>query len=466
MAVFTLRTILAYLYIYPRLTLNPATAEKPNVILISVDTLAANHLGTYGYNRDTSPNIDKFAAENTVFDNAYTPVPCTAPSYASLLTGLYPSTHNSFSTPLDAKYTTLAQSFKNVGYNTAGIVSTGMLADNIGGLGRGFDTYDGIDQKDVRAGKNNTYGVNGDTMALQKGQRTTDEASAWLKNNSNNKFFLFLQYVDPHLPYGQDVPYKDKYVTDDTNNTLSNPDRQQDAYYKNSPTPEETTYLRDKYDENVSYLDNQLGKLLDQIKSQGLYDNSIIILTADHGESFDHNTLGHCWRLYDSTVQVPLIVHQPKVTPIVKRVADDVSLIDIYPTLSARLGFKPNKYNFDGVDLSPALNNTKLARESVYSMSNALSKGGGGELPHQTLFIGLLYMQISGNDRVIYNQNSGTTEEYNTGNDPGELTNIFNTSVKSSYEKLMLWIANHPLGDNTVKLNDEKYKTLQGLGYL
>ncbi len=457
--------VLGGLFTYDELRPNHASATSPNVILISVDTLAANHLGTYGYKRDTSPNIDKFTSENILFNNAFTPVPCTAPSYASLFTGLYPTTHNSYYKQLDKKYTTLAESFKKVNYNTAGFISNGILENEHGGLGRGFDTYDGINKLDTRDNINNTYGVYGN-KSLQKGERTTEQANDWLSRNTRDKFFLFVQYMDPHLPYGQDEPFKDKFVTDNKDNPLSNPDRQQDKNYANNPTPEENQYLMDKYDENIAYVDFQIGKLLDQIKSQGLYENSIIILTADHGESFDHGVLGHCWQVFDATVKIPLIIHEPGNTIVGTRVNDVVSLIDIYPTLSGLIGFKPTSQSFEGIDISPALRGEKLTRQEIYSVSNALPAEKDSSFLEKSKLSGRLFKRVTENDRVIYNQNSGKATAFDINKDPGETIKLLPDNLQGAYEELLLWATKHPFAENIIRQSDRRFKELQGLGYL
>ena len=457
-------------------TKKQASISSPNVILISVDTLSAKHLGVYGYERDTTPNIDAFAKKSTVYENAFTPVPCTGPSYASLFTGLNPATHASFVSTLNKKFTTLASNFKQLNYSTAAIYSNALLNNNISGLARGFDTYDGPDQTDVRAGRDNTYGLNGEKLAFQKGNRTTEEATKWLQKNDANQFFLFVQYVDPHLPYGQEAPFKDKYVEGDKENPLSDPSLQLKAIDKLTANSEDTAYLRDKYDENVAYVDQQIGELLKQIEARDLDKNTVIILTADHGESFENDTLGHCWRLYDSSIKIPMIIYDPRETNS-KSVDSNVTLLDIYPTLSKRVGFGPLSYDLNGIDINTSPKNIKDSRESIYVVSNPLSTNPANpnrpredstsqEIGPFGKFIGQLYGQITGTKRIIYNQNSGKTEAYDTSNDPGELNNIIGKISSEYKEKLLLWISKNPLPSETETQSDLKYKTLQGLGYL
>ncbi len=471
-ALVVLGLITCGVLIYPRLKLNPASKTSPNVILISVDTLSAEHLGIYGYDRNTTPNIDALAKQGVLFENAFTPVPCTAPSYASLMTGLYPTTHGSFTSPLSTKFTTLASSFKNVGYNTAGIVSTGMLNNDIGDLGRGFNYYDGVDQTDDRTNPNNTYGLDGDIYAFQRGSRTTEEASSWLNKNSQNKFFLFVQYVDPHSPYGEAAPFKDEYVTGDKNNPLSDGDLQASTIRSGKASPADTDYLRAKYDENVNYADYYIGKLLDQVKAQGLDKNTIIILTADHGESFSNDTLGHCNQLFDSTIKIPLIYYDPTITK-AETVNTDVSLVDVYPTLAKRIGFKSLNYGFDGLDLSSAINGEALARKSIYTITNPSSSAAmaakfdnGADDNSPGTYVGQLFGQVTNEFRVINNQNSGNSMAYNVKIDPGEINNIFTTIGNELKNELQEWMAKNPLPAEQIKLNGERYNKYKAEGQL
>lgn len=460
----TLGLFLLFIFLYPWLKPNPASASSPNVILISVDTLRADHMGVYGYERDTTPNIDKLALASTVFERAYTPVPCTDTSYASLFSGLYPQTTASIDEKLDTKYTTITQGLKGIGYRTAGFFSNAILANEHSGLARGFDTYDGINVQDQRANRDNTYGFDSTQLDFQRASRTTEEAGKWLQKNDKNKFFLFVQYVDPHLPYGEKDPsFKDKYVTGDKDNPLSDPNLQPaNQHQAEPPSQADLTYLTDRYDENISYTDYYIGKLLDQIKDQGLMENSIIIFTADHGENFEPTNRGHCYRLNETSIHIPLIVHDPLKST--KRVSDNVSLIDVYPTLVDRVGMKPVKYLLEGMSLKPALDGEKIVRDSLYFLSRPAPADRQNVLKSE--FIGQLYSVLSGTKKVVYNEQSGKQEAFDLQKDPKEQNNIFETIDKSYYEKLMLWVSNNPLSERNTNIDQNRYNTLKGLGYL
>lgn len=455
---------------------NPASAESPNIILISVGSLQASHLGAYGYSRTTSPNIDKFASESVVFENAFTPATCTTPSYASLFTGLYPQKHESFSKPLENRFTTMAETLQQNGYKTAGFVSAQILSDIYSGLAQGFDTYDGVDQADTRDNRSNTYGSGELTTDFQRAERTTEETVNWLAQNDKKKFFLFAQYNDPHYPYGESAPFTDKFVQGNKDNPLKDPDLQTIAKDSNNSSPEDLAYLSDKYDENIAYADFYIGKLLDEIRARGLYDNSLIIVTSNHGESFDHNYLTSCWRVYDSTIKIPLIIHDPaQKQNDQKRVKDPVTLLDIYPTILSRVKLAAAA-TLDGLDLGPTLKGESLNRDGVFSISNSFGESGQAKpmamsnpedkFLKRNTFVGQLYAYASGNTRVILNGNSGKKEIYDISTDPGQTDNLVDSANPKYLDKLLAWIENNPLPDVFLKSNQKVFEEDRLLGII
>jgi arylsulfatase A-like enzyme len=456
----------------------PATKDYPNIILISVDTLRADHLGTYGYEKNTSPNIDAFAKNNFVFKNAHTPIPCTYPSYTSLFTGVYPNKHQDFGTS-DKKisytektgYKTLTEKLKDNGYNTAAYVSSALINPQNNDISRGFQLYDGVDSDDKVESKDSAVINNNKTYVAQSAERTTEQVTGWLNKNENikNKFFLFVHYVDPHWPYGQDEPFADKFGTV-SDNKIFNTELQKDLILNNSASPEQIESLINLYDEDIAYTDHHLGVLLNEIKAKNLDKNSIIIITADHGESFDHNALGHCMRLYQSEVNIPLIYHDPVMSGgVLDQGSEPVSLIDIYPTLMARLKIDAGS-GLDGVDIGKLMRGEKLNRSNVYAITlppwpeyfrlQEVTKG------HAPRFLGQLYGSISDNQKIIYNEISGKSEAYNLKDDYQEKYNISEQIDRSSLEKLILWINKNPLKEVDTPYSKEFYKNLQSLGYL
>ncbi len=274
-----------------------STVARPNVVLITIDTLRHDHLGCTGHETVQTPNIDKLASEGVLFEQALSSSPTTLPSHASLLTGTYPFVHgarNNGNFVLSEENVTLAEILRKHGYANAAFVGSFVL-DSQFGLDQGFDTYN-----------DNMAGGSGERMFLYEERPAglvTDAALAWLRMNGDKKFFVWLHYYDPHVTYDPPPPYAERYA--------DNP-----------------------YVGEIAYTDSRIGVLLDALEEMGLLDNSIVVLTSDHGESLgEHGESTHGIFIYDSTLRVPLILRFPPSLPGKKRIPALVRLIDVMPTL-------------------------------------------------------------------------------------------------------------------------------------
>jgi arylsulfatase A-like enzyme/Flp pilus assembly protein TadD len=255
----------------------PSTrTPAPNVILITIDTIRADHLGCYGYKNIQTPTIDALSRDAVVFDRAISQVPLTWPSHATILTGLYPfqnGVQDFTGQPLDARFRSVAQAFKQRGYATGAVVSAFVL-DRSWGLARGFDFYD--DAFAPEAFANRDLG-----LVDRRAGESVDHALTWLKKNPHRPFFFWLHLYDPHSPYDPPEPYRSQYQG----------------------------HL---YDGEIAYADHELGRLMDWLKRNHLYDSSLIVFLSDHGESLgEHGEHEHGFFVYNSTVHVPLIVKPP-----------------------------------------------------------------------------------------------------------------------------------------------------------
>jgi len=251
----------------------PAVPSRPNVILITIDTVRADHLGCYGAKNIDTPTLDSLARDGVVFERAVSQVPLTWPSHAVILTGMYPfqnGVQDFTGQPLDAKFRSVAQAFKQHGYATGAVVSAFVL-DRSWGLARGFDYYD--DAFAPEAFANRDLG-----LVDRRAGESVDRALAWLKKNPRRPFFFWLHLYDPHSPYDPPEPFR-------------------------------TQYQGHLYDGEIAYADHELGRLVAWLKQARLYDSSMILMASDHGESLgEHGEHEHGFFIYNATVHVPLIV--------------------------------------------------------------------------------------------------------------------------------------------------------------
>jgi arylsulfatase A-like enzyme/Flp pilus assembly protein TadD len=262
------------------LTLAPAwaaaTKPRPNVVLITIDTLRADHLGCYGYKEVQTPTIDALAREGVLFQRAIAQVPLTWPSHAAILTGTYPfqnGVQDFTGQPLAPQIRSIAQAFQQRGYATGAVVSAFVL-DRSWGLSRGFDFYDDAFSAATFASKD--IGL----VDRRAGESVT-HALEWLKKTSRRPFFLRLHLYDPHNPYDPPAPYGEQY--------------------RGHP-----------YDGEIAYTDHELGRLIAWLKKSQVYGNTAIALLSDHGESLgEHGEAEHGFFIYNSTVRVPLVVKPP-----------------------------------------------------------------------------------------------------------------------------------------------------------
>jgi len=278
-----------------------APTAAPNVVVITIDTLRADHLGCYGDKAIKTPNIDALAQDGIRFERAYTPVPVTLPAHSALFTGTYPlrsGMHDFADNKLAPSQPTLASVLKDNGYATGAVIGSAVL-DSRFGLNHGFDFYyDHFDFSRLQESNLDEMERPGDAVA--------DRALDWLDKNYQKKFFLWMHLYDPHYPYRPPSPYSEEY--------------------KDRP-----------YDGEIAFADSQVGRLIRELKEKGIYRNTVIVLTGDHGESLgEHGEKTHGFFIYNATLHIPVMIHMPD-GPTAKTVADLVSLTDLMPTVLAFL---------------------------------------------------------------------------------------------------------------------------------
>jgi arylsulfatase A-like enzyme/Tfp pilus assembly protein PilF len=307
----------------------PPPSQFPDapVVLVSIDTLRADHLPLYGYAVGTTPNLDRLGREGIVFEDVYSHCPLTLPAHASMLTGLLPPHHgvrDNIGFQLAPDHATLATRFRGAGFHTGGAVSAYVLRQATG-IGQGFDFYD--DAIEVEGGTESIGNLQRD------GAITVEALSHWIGGQGGARFFAFLHLYEPHSPY--------------------------------TPPPRHQGHAL-AYDGEIAYADELVGRLLDALQKSGLYDRAIIAVTSDHGEGLgDHGEAEHGIFLYREEVHVPLIVRLPHGLRGGTRVPGTVAQSDLAPTLLDLAGVPGT--GFDGVSLRETMAAPATAGHSVYS---------------------------------------------------------------------------------------------------
>jgi arylsulfatase A-like enzyme/Flp pilus assembly protein TadD len=273
-------------------------ARPARIVLITIDTLRADRLECYGYARGSSPNLSRLAREGVLFRNAVTAVPLTLPAHCSLFTGAYPVAHgvrDQSGFALQPRTETLASRLKALGYATGAFVGAFVL-DSRFGLGQGFDFYyDRFDSTRSKAGEPEALERRAEVVAR--------EAERWMEERSGGRFFAWLHFYDPHAPYAPPEPFRSRHAAD-------------------------------PYAGEIAYCDSVTGSLLDFLRKRGWYDDSLVIVVADHGEDLgDHGENTHGLFLYDATLRVPLLVKLPQGRYAGKTVVEQVRTIDIMPSV-------------------------------------------------------------------------------------------------------------------------------------
>jgi arylsulfatase A-like enzyme len=397
----------------------PPHAASPNIVLIVLDTVRADHLSVYGYGRNTTPNLAQFAKNATLYARAYAPANMTLPSHASLFTGLYASEHTAhydegwpIGRPLPARALTAAELLSARGYATACIAANGYL-------GEGFGLDQGFQHDDVRAPWM-PYGLASDfylrsriaavasrviklprrrRLLSRGGEEITDLAIAYLDRTTGKRrpFFLVLNYCDAHHPYIPPEPYDTMFPGHDAAQPVELEDGLLAAFTTGNPkiTPRERAHLLSQYDGAIAFLDREVARVITALRERGAYDHTLIIVLSDHGESFgEHGVITHGLTNYDHETRVPLIVKEPGQTA-GSVVAAPVSLLHIWPLLSS------------------------MPPPSVIITESFPMRGPGATLPSRRAGTA----KIDGMLKTIVNVN-GSVESYDLAADPGETHNL------------------------------------------
>jgi arylsulfatase A-like enzyme len=419
-----------------------------NVILITIDALRPDHLGCYGYERNTSPNIDRLAKEGILFKNAVAQASWTLPSFVSILTSLYPIKHqvDESNKRLSTKLVTLPEILRKNGYVTMAFVSQTPHLHRLYGLNRGFDLYK-FDPTGKASAQN-------DVVISWLG---------WLEKNYRGKFFLMIHYFDPHISYSPPRPFNEIFLNDSLyeKNHLVAPKINDGPWNGTGGIPKvaakdnitNLNYYISQYDGEIRYTDTYIGKLLEEINRLNLTNRTIVIVTADHGESLgEHNSyFKHGDFVYDTLIKVPLIIRIGKKS-IVKLVKSQAESIDITPTILDILNIQFNE-TIDGESMIPLIFEPKRDSEAFSETDK--------------------FKSIRTNEwKYIHNFDNNSGELYNLKKDPKELKNVINEEpeiAEKLRKKLFKWMAeavNKSVEPEKAEIDEETKERLRSLGYL
>jgi len=335
-------------------------SKRPNIIVLTVDTLRADHMALYGYHRDTMPAIEAFAKTAVVFDQAVVSRGNTRASYASMLTALYPFRHGIYNNNvvLHDNFKTLPEILKSAGYHTAGFVSNFVLVGELSGCDQGFDIYD--DRTEDREINRPNY--------ERSAAGTLKAILEWLGTDPPQPFCLFTNFIDPHGPYLPPEKFRNMYKSGkkkilDQKKIFS--------YQRVNDSFNYYDYV-DRYDGEVRYVDEALGELIEVLKSKGLWDDALVIFLSDHGESLgEHGVFfEHQYFVFEETVRVPLAIRLPpdqenQSAPLSRRVSNLGSPMDLMPTILDYLDIS-FKGKIDGESLLPVLSSTEDNKRMIF----------------------------------------------------------------------------------------------------
>ena len=443
----------AVILIYAWPLLDRPAKDSPNVIFVVVDTLRADHLGFAGYSRPTSPHLDRLAAASITFDNAFTQAPWTSPSVASFLTSKYPGTLGYADSKDPAKIeddaTLLAEILAEHGYQTHAIVSHTYAGSRLG-FDQGMSTFDEDDAQ-------GPLHISSPSV--------TDKAIALLGQiQSEAPWFLFLHYFDPHFSYilhdeyDFDPEYQGEIESGAPYGSLIERARERKF------SERDIHHLRALYDSEIRFTDRHIGRLLQSLQDQKLYDDTLIVFTADHGEAFldrKDRWIGHGKTLFRELTHVPLTIKLPAGEGAGTRVATPVGLVDIVPSLLDALGLPtPRNSGFEGRALPLATPEalTQLEAEPIFAETMARKRW--------------LQSVIHGRWKLIANRQTGNLRLFDLETDPGERRNLATSDTQTAdrlAKTLRAWsarMATERREGAKPSFSDEEIERLRALGYL
>ena len=436
------------------------TQDSFNLILISVDTLRADRLGIYGYEQQTSPSLDQWAKKGVVFTNAYTAIPFTYPSFASLMTGVDPfKSHifnnfkNNMKVPDDKK--TIAEILKDNKFVTGAFFTNFVLLNKNSNLKKGFDIY-----KYNKAWNSRDEGYT----------NLVKDSMDWMEGIKNNRFFLWVHFSDPHIPYDPPDDLKCKFNSAEcsaTNDLKTVRSIEEKIFYNGCQEidPKSIDILNAVYDGEVGQVDRMINNIFNKLQSLDLTKKTVVVFIGDHGEGFDHNYFTHGKSLYNSSVRIPLIIYYPLSSgKIDHRLIDNT---DFMPTILSLLNITFDPSRIDGIDFSDSFLTESLfkknteKRKNVYLLTNDVSKYGIIEDSFKYILSSTNACLFRDAGEELYDLNEDPQETKNLVGDKKDLRNKLKKKI-SDYVEI------NKLPKETEKeqdLDSETLEKMKTLGY-
>ena len=416
-------------------------ARKWNLIYIVLDAARPDHFSCYGYKYKTTPNIDKIAEESLIFDNAFTQAVYTLASTSSLFTGLYPVSHYTVMDyqKLSDEFYTLAEAFKDKGFLTIAEISNPYLSDK-------FNMHQGFV----------FFKENWKTENILLKSETID----FIKKKKK-RFFLYLHYTSPHAPYNPPLKFKRKFGAHLCNKEIGTVEYLEEIENGKIELKEKDLECLIKlYDANLNYVDYYIGKVIKLLKKENLFDNSILIITSDHGEGFfEHGKIQHNTTVYEEMIKIPLIIKFPKESGIKPRkISHLVEIVDLTATFFDLFRLpRKMKYKLEGKSLLPLIFSNQAMKEFIFS---------------RTIIPISRYCIRSERYKYILDLNSNEAELYDLKNDSQEKKNLVSNKFLSFY--FHQYLLHHLSSAQKIKKEKEKYieidektkEKLRSLGYL
>lgn len=439
-------------------------ADHYNIVLISIDSLRADHVGCYGYERATTPAMDKVASQGVRFANAIATSSWTLPTHLTMFTGRYQIAHGVMheSYTLSEDVPTLGEVLKAAGYATAGFVSAPYLAADYG-YSRGMDVYRDLSSE---------YGHRREARSAIVSQELTELATDWLEEHKDERFFLFLHNFDAHYDYTPPAPYDTMFDPHYDGEMDGNHFIERDDVHARMDS-RDLEHILALYDGEIRYVDDHIAILLEKLRKLGLDDDTIVLIVSDHGdEFFEHGNKGHHRTLYDEVLRIPMIVRLPDRAYAGTAVEEQVTLVDLMPTILDVAGVQAPS-GMQGLSLTPLMAGRRSGRSAIYSAF--LDKRG----------FNLQTARRTNESKVIQHFNRIThprkapVELYDLVSDPEEQSDLSESSTTRARGELDImagfleeqWIENRRLdansgGSNRIELDDDTMEALKALGYV